>query len=286
MRLTGVSLYSNDVQITEFSFDDHSQRHPYTAKAIIGLDADEIIPKYYGRGSATKTRFFMPAVNNREIVIRIGLNPRLSVWQTYSGLRDDLYRAIASSRDGQVELQFQSGGSVISSIKGFVTKFEAPLFTNSPESQLTIMCDSGVFKSIVPVVVKPASMGTTTLLLSDDESTAPHGLTFEVQFLSNTPYFAIQDTSPIPDWKFKVIPGTIGGLTNFQTGDRLFFTNESNQKSIFMLRGATQYYLADKVELGSIWPVLFPGMNEFTIDDSTGSFQWNALSYYTTYWGV
>jgi len=286
MRITGVCLYSNDVEITEFSFDDHSSNPAYTARAIIGLDADEIIPKFYGRGAATKTKYYSPAINNREIVIRIALNPKASVWETYSGLRDELYRGISSSRDGMIELQFMSGPSVVAAIQGFVTKFEAPLFTAAPEAQLTVLCEDGIFKSLVPVKAKPASLSLTTLLISDDESTSPHGMTFEVQFTATTPYFSIQDTNVVPEWKFKITPGTVGGLTNFQTGDRLFFTNEANEKSVFILRGATQYFLADKVELGSIWPIIFPGTNRYTIDRSTGAFQWNALSYYATYWGV
>lgn len=286
MRITGVCLYSNDVEITDFSFDDHSSRQAYTARAIIGLDAAEIIPKFYGRGAATKTKYYSPAVNKREIVIRIALNPKSSIWETYSGLRDELYKGIAASRDGLVELQFMSGPSVIAAIQGFVTKFEAPLFTSTPEAQLTILCDDGIFKSLVPTVVKPASLSVTAPIISDDESTSPHGMTFEVKFTATTPYFSIQDTNPTPEWKFKIIPGTVGGLTNFQTNDRLFVTNEGNEKSVFILRGSTQYFLADKVELGSIWPVIFPLTNRYTVDVSTGAYTWQSFSYYATYWGI
>jgi len=286
MRITGVCLYANDLEITEFSFDDHSSRQAYTARAIIGLDADEIIQKFYGSGAVTKTKYYAPAINKREIVIRIALNPKSSIWETYSGLRDELYKGISASRDGLVELQFMSGPSVVAAIQGFVTKFEAPLFTAAPEAQLTILCDDGIFKSLVPVKAKPSSLGLTTLLISDDESTSPHGLSFELTFTATTTYFSIQDTNVVPEWKFKITPGLIGGLTGFQTNDRLFLTNENNEKSVFILRGATQYYLSDKVELGSIWPVIFPGTNRYTIDVSTGSYTWTSLSYYATYWGV
>jgi len=286
MRVTGVCLFSNNEEIVEFDFQDHSQKVPYTMRAMIGLDAEEIVPRFYGRGTTTKTRYYSPTIGSREIVIRIVLKPQNGVLETYSSLRDKLYKTISSARDGQVEIRFMSDLYEMASIKGFITKFEAPVFSQVPEVQLTIFCEDGIFKSIKSIKVRAAGLSKTKMIITDTTSTSPHGMTFELKFLTKTPYFSIQDVSVVPEWKFKLIPGTIGGLVDFQVNDRLFFSNEGNEKSVFILRGSTQYYLADKIETGSVWPIIFPGENQYTIDYSTGNFSWTAFSYYATYWGI
>lgn len=286
MRITDIGLYANDIEVTTLSFRDPYSRKPYIAKATLGLDAEEIIPKYYGSGNASRQRFHLPTINDREVVFRIALNPKFNIWETYSGLRDNLYRAIAMSRNGLLELRFMYGPGIIATLEGFITKFEAPLNTPDPEVQLTIMCEEGMLTGVAPVKMKTASLGLTDLVIADNDSTAPHGMSIEVQFTSPTSYFTIEDDGVIPDWSFKVLPDVIGGSSGFQANDRLFMINERREKSIFVLRSATQYFLADKIVYGSIWPIIFSGTNRYKIDVGAGSYQWNGLSYYTTYWGV
>lgn len=293
MKVNRIALWTADKEVVDFPFSPRTDRQAYTAREVIGLDANEIVPKFYGRNANTRARYYLPTIGKREIVIKISLNAKLDVWETYSGLRDVLYKGIASTQDGKMELRFMAGPSVIAKLDGFVTKFEAPLSSAVPDVTMTISCDDGILRSMEPIIkdnYDNSAIGQLKLIIADNDSTAPHGLTFEVQFTDTvvTPFFSIQNKSePAPDWFFRIAPGIIaGGPNGFANGDRLFFTNEGAEKSVFMIRGSTTYYLADRIVAGSIWPVVYPGTNTWVINRSTGTYQWNAISYRTAYWGV
>lgn len=281
MRITSVELYSNNRNAASFSFRDPGAKNPYIVQGIFGLDADEIVPKFYGLSPDGSNKYYDLALSNREIVIRVALNPNVNLKKSYSDLRDDLYRVIASSRTGTIQLRLNNGLATVAAISGLVTKFEAPHFNETPEVQLTIKCSDSMFRSLEPIEVDFSLLDTSTTV-SDLASTAPHGFSFSIKFNADTPSFVMRDAST-PTWLFTVTPGVIGANTGFKNNDELYFSSE-NDKQIYIIRSATTIQLVDKVQIGSIWPMLFPGQNDLEI--ITGNFTWNYLSYYPTYWGV
>src|SRR5215510_8111613 len=138
MRISNITLNANESEICDFGFRDPTTRNQYIAKAIIGLDSDEIVSKFYAFGLDSKNRFYDLAIKEREVVIRIALNPNRVISDTYSDLRDDLYKAISASRTGEVQLYFYSGATLIAELSGFITKFEVPHFSKIAEVQITI----------------------------------------------------------------------------------------------------------------------------------------------------
>jgi hypothetical protein len=49
MKITNIDLLSSDdTLVANFSFRDPGTINPYIVKEIVGLDADEIVPKFYG----------------------------------------------------------------------------------------------------------------------------------------------------------------------------------------------------------------------------------------------
>jgi hypothetical protein len=282
MKLTSIDLYSNDVSVATFSFRDPGSQNPYTAKSIDGLDADVIVPKFYGYNAASTKKFYDLTLGQRDITITIALNPDFSVLKTYSELRDDLYKVISSSRTGIVQLRFKNGATTIAAISGFVTKFESPQFAQTPEVKLTIRCDDPMLKSLTPVSVSPLLLDTS-FQITDIDSTAPHGFQFQLTFNADTLSFVMQD-AVVPEWAFTITPGVIGANTGFKNNDILYFSSENGNKQLYLIRAATAIYIVDKIAIGSTWPVLFPGTNPFEI--TSGAFTWDALTYYKTYWGV
>ena len=281
MRVTNVALYANQEEAVSFSLREFEPTAQYMIRAIVGLDAEEIIPKFYGFGLNTQPRFYDMGMKAREIVIRIVLNPRFNLDESYSDVRDDLYRIISATRSGQVVLHFNSGGTTVAQIAGFITKFEVPHFTALPEVQLTISCNDPMMRAINPVIFEAADLRTTNpLIIADSLSTAPHGFDFNVTFTAVAPSFTVQDDPTNPEWIFKVIPN--GG---FAVGDVLYFSSEYSDKSLYMVRAGATTHLVDKIQPGSIWPIIFPGANEFHFLD-IASFNWNELVYYAAYWGV
>ena len=59
MRITSVDLYSSTgVLIATLSFRDPASTNPYIAKSIGGLDADEIVARFYGVSKASKQKYY------------------------------------------------------------------------------------------------------------------------------------------------------------------------------------------------------------------------------------
>lgn len=278
MKLTAISLFANGSEVAILSFQDPGSTNPYIAKSILGLDADQIVPKFYGH-SGSSSKYYSLELDSRDVVVKIGLNPDYSTLQSYSDLRDALAKAIASSRTGLVQLYFKNGADNVALLSGFITRFDAPLFTKTPEVTLTISCDDPMLRGI-SVVSETFSAGDTTITVNDLVSTAPHGLSFSVLFNATTTAFSIAT----PQWAFTVTPGTIDGDVGFLVGDQLYFINQPDDKQLFVVRGGISLHLADKITPGSVWPILFPGVNDFVI--TTGAFSWLSFTYFAAYWGV
>ncbi len=285
MRVTNVSLYAGTspaaVEAITFSLRESDPSSQYMIRNMIGLDGEELIPRFYGFSLTTKQKFYDFGMKPREIVIRIVLNPRFNLDESYSDVRDTLYRAISTVRTGVVALHFNSGGTTVARIYGFITKFEVAHFNQLPEVQLTIRCDDPMLRAINPVRYVTADLKTTNpIIIPDSLSTAPHGFQMELTFKANAPSFTVQDASLQPEWQFKVIPS--GGFLN---GDILRFSSDYLNKYLFISRGASTIYLVDKIQPESVWPIIFPGATSFHFVD-IASFNWDKIEYYAAYWGV
>jgi hypothetical protein len=278
MKITSVELHpAGSSAVCELSFRDPQALKPYNVRTIVGLDAQDIIPRYYaGSGSLA---FYNFVLEKRDVVFRISLNPNASLGQSFSSLRDDIYKLISSSRTGSVEIRFLNGTTVIATVSGFVQKLEAALFEKQPEVQLTVSCSDPMLRAPDPTIVDVSGLDPSDTTISDILSTAPHGLQFEMEFLADLASFTMEDPNDA-SWSFVVTPS--GG---FLTGYILHFSSETNDKFLYVVRGVDTIYLADAIDTGSVWPIIFPGDNHLSVADPT-SLQWNAISYHPTYWGV
>lgn len=278
MRVTSVELHPSDsADACVLSFRDPKRLNPYNVKTIIGLDADEIVPYSFASTYSPGTKYSELFLQKREIVVRIELNPSFGGGQTYSDLRDDLYRLISSSRTGNIQLQFKNGNDVTAVISGFVKKFESSQFSKTPEAQITIRCDDAMLRAPDPVVVDVVGLDPLATNLNDPLSTAPHGFTFEAEFIDSSLYFHLEDPTD-STWTFDVF-----GL--FQEGDILHFSSVPGDKYLYVVRGLDTIHLVDVITPESVWPIMFPGDNNFDVT-SPFTVQWNAISYYPAYWGV
>lgn len=284
MRVTSVELHPTGSSfVAVLSYRDPGRQNPYNVKSIVGLDADEIVPRYYG-GSGSNA-FYDLALEKREPGFQILLNPSHASGESYSGLRDNLYKMISSSRRGTVEVQFKDGNTVVAVLTGFVIKFEAALFDKEPGVLLVLKCLDPQLKAPDRVSVDVAALDPSLTVINDPMSTAPHGFTFVATFAQARSGFKIHNPADTT-WSFEIIPS--GG---FLAGDALHFSSESKNKELYLVRGGVTTHLADKITPGSMWPILFPGDNTFAVDGVTvvggvRSLSWNSITHYPTYWGV
>lgn len=280
MKITSVEVRpENSSEAIVMSFRDPQRLNPYNIKAIDGLDADEIISRFYrGSGNPNK-KFYNLSIEKRSVSFRVQFNPNFEINQNYSDLRDDLYRIIASSRTGLITLHFKNGTSIVAVLSGFVTKMESPQFTKEPEAQFTIRCIDPLLKSPDPFYIDPAGLDEENFIITDSYSTAPHGFKMEVVFRSSLDRFSITDDSD-PSWEFSVEPES-----PFEVDDVLYFSSELNNKYLFITRGEDIIFLGDRVVYDSVWPLIFPKDNHFNLYEG-GYIDMQSLSYYLTYWGV
>lgn len=281
MKVTSVDIYIADSNLAaSFSFRDPTSQNAYIAKEISGLDADEILPKFYGVDLGSRKQYDL-LLGKRDIVIKIGLNPDYSLGQTYPGLRDDLYKVISSSRTGLIEIQFKNGATVKAAISGFVTKFETLTFTKTPEIQMTVSCNDSMLRAVEGINVDIEDLDADEFVVTDTESTAPHGFSFGVIFTDTVDTFTVQDVEPA-NWMFEV--GLTGSpLEEFVDGDELHFSSEANSRYLYIVRDLEITHLIDRIFPTSVWPILFPGTNNFKF---SGSLNLDYITYFPTYWGV
>lgn len=277
MKLTSVELHpSGSSNVCELSFQDPRRVNPFNIRTITGLDADEIVARYYGGVGESAPKFYNLSLESRTIVVRIELNPSLKDGETYSDLRDELYRLIASSRTGVVQLRFKNGDDTIAAISGFVSKFEASHFAKNPEAQLSINCVDPILRALEPVVINASELDPAQTIIVDAESTAPHGFKFAIAFTDAVPLFSIGDV----DWDFEIAyPG------GFLTGDVLHYSNEQDSKYLYLVRDFVTTHLADRITPNSVWPIIFPGENTLSCGNPT-RLDWISVSHYPAYWGV
>lgn len=274
MKLTSVELHPDgSSDFVSLSFKDPTRQLPYNIKSIAGLDADNIIYRRYS------DNFNAPSLESRNVVLRFGLNPKFSLGESFATLRDRIYKMIAASRTGLVQVQFKNESVVVGAVSGFVTKLEAPHFERDQEIILTINCEDPIIRAIAPVEVDVTDLDPANTVITDSLSTAPHGFKFELEFVNPYSQFSINDPDDGAPG-FIVIP--VGG---FLAGDVLNFSSEHNDVYIYVVRAGNEIHLADVIVSGSVWPIIFPGENNFVVDGAA-NVEWVSISHYPTYWGV
>ena len=281
MRATSVSLFANEEEAIRFDLRNVESRSRYMVKAMVGLDVDDITHRFYGFSKDGTKKFYNPKLKPRDVVMRVVLNPRYALNESHSEIRDELYRTISATRTGEISLEFNTSGSTIARLYGHITKFEVPYFSKVPELQMTIRANDPMFRGINPVVMTPEELGTTTTIeVGDGLSTAPHGFKTSVTLTSTLSDFVIRDRASNPEWDFVVSPAT-----NFLAGDVLHFSSEFNNTYFYMVRSGVTTHLLDKVQPGSVWPIIFPRFNQFYLPGAA-AFDFGNLEFYPAYWGI
>lgn len=283
MRVTDIELSYGEVNFLDVGVQNVSTNARFLVKAMVGLDADEIVNKFYGFSKTSGKRQYSFSLPKREVVMRIVLNPEYQNNETISDIRDRLYRTISADRTGIITMLFKAAGASVATLDGFVTKFEVPHFSKEPELQITIKCDDPLLRAVGPVINDVDDLPTTpNFVLTDTVSTAPHGfeMLMTAQVANNT--FVMRDQENSPEFEF-----ALSGYTIPQ-GDQLRVSSIYGDKVVehIPVGGGDPVPLLDRVVVGSFWPLIFPGSNYFWIENFNTNWTWDHVTYYPTFWGV
>lgn len=293
MIINAIQLWSavessgTDVSFAELSLDKADLTESYIVEKILGLDADTIIPKFYGNYSDDE--FYEMSMPPRDVNLKIQLNPQYSEGETPSSLRDALYRAISYSRTGLVHLRLMLGAVQVAYIQGFIKKLESDIFTANPNVEMIVECGFPFLRSptYTDIAGDPGVTPPNPTLI-DSLSTAPHGFVMELQFTATVATsFTIQGKSGTVEWPFKILRPD---GDPFVSGDRLYLSSERDNKYLYMVPNGSDpgegddVLLVDSIDINPIWPIIFPGENQLGF--STSNVLINSLTFKHHYWGV
>lgn len=293
MRVSEVSLSAGDSRILNFSLNKPRDDDRYYIRTMIGMDADEIVSRFNRFGLYSGQPLVTQTIVDRTIVLRVVLNPEWRLSEDYSTLRDHIYRGISKSRSGTVTVRLMDTGVSVAEIEGVITKVEVPIFSSTPELQVTIKCPDAMlvapnYQDIDPSIFVSASAGEHFAgSVTDTQSTAPHGLVMSAELTGAAKSaFYIQDNDPSnvsPEWHFRI-------EYPFLTNDVLTVDTQTRLRAAYITRGAQRIDLMHSITLDSIWPLIYPGRNPIAIafTDNVTHDDWTLLDFHhhATYWGI
>lgn len=279
MDVTSIVLSKSTVSgltsVATFSVDNALYSDSYILKKIDGLDADDIQPQLYGKSANSSAKYFNMRLKSRDIVLQIILNPNYSAGQTPGVLRDTLYRTISAYRTSMLDIGFFLNATELAQISGYVTKFETDLNSQTPTVKITLNCPYPYLRSRNRVIQNMSGISTVTPTFTDNVSSAPHGLRMTLTWTGSgvQPVWRHIDN----DWFFQI-------KYVFTTNDVLQLSTEEDNKYVFVQRAGVTTNLAANIAAGSVWPIIFPGANQWLVTSSNYTF--TSVDFYTTYWGV
>lgn len=253
----------------ELPLTNISYNSPYIVKSITGLEAPDLSDFETERNAHNN----FGALTERAISALIVLNPANSEGKTVSELRDHLYRFISSVGKFGVEVQLMDGDNHIASVRGRFTGLETDLFSNTSQAVVTIVCPNPIFAATEPEEFLFSSN------YDDGKSTAPRGLMFAVNILEEASEFILTSYSELAVHSFKI-------NQNFEAESAIVVSSiYGNIFAYYTTDGVSYESVVNRIPKDSVFPALYPGINNFEIDDSSNFEVAQALQY-PSYWGV
>lgn len=257
--------------VIDFNLDPSAGENGYVLKEALGLDPPNLSSVV--EGFDTYGNPVMGSTpDKRQIVFKIGLNPRLG--QSYGSLRDALYKYI--NRTVLVDLMADS--LIVAQASGFIQIVESVHFSNQPDVQMTVECEDGEFVAPLAVDIPFANLNTLTPIINYEDGTAPTG--FELQFTVTANHTGFSITSPGNNYN------AFSTTFPFLTGDVVTISTQQRDKRLTVLRSSVLYDIAGYINAGAVWPKLYPGVNSFTWDFAVAWRTWISATYVPRYWGV
>ena len=215
--------------------------------------------------------------DSREITFNVVLQKAYAT-ASIESRRQWLYRWFVPNQ----ELVLQFDDSMIGSVQisGRVETIEAPMFSEHPFVNVSIVCDKPDFVSIVKSEQTAFFNETLTL---EYEGTVPTGIDFEVlSWTSASTNTQLSNRPGIGLAQAMIFPGSIDASRYLQIST----TPREKQIRLRRSNGIIDPGLS-RLSTDSKWITLFPGINSFTATTKTAaSTKSYRLSYFTRYGGL
>lgn len=264
-------------------FDDISTG--FIVKEIEGLDPVKATLTSSTFATLDGEQYNSSRLETRNIVLHLELKPDYA-HGSVKDLRDQLYKFFMPK--SKVTFDFNMFDKFTSdidlqnfdvTIDGRVESFTAPLFTNDPSVDISIICYDPDFSAVASIVASGnTTSGTTTKTITYDGS-VDSSLIFKLSPLRSVSSLVITETCPdgtVLSQEFDIA---------MVSGDILTVSNISGEKSVILTHSAFDTHVLWAMTIDSDWLTLQPGDNVFTVF-ATGAVIPYTMEYVEKYGGL
>ena len=280
--LTQLEAYSSweSAPVLPLSDNGREETDLIQIRNITGLDPVKAAINTSPFGSVDGVAFTGANVTTgRNIVLTLRPNPDWNTW-SYEGLRRLLYSYFMPKL--LVRLLFRSNDIPPVEIYGYVEDVSVTQFSSDVEIQVSIICPDPYFTAVSPTIVTgPSSDGSNPLDVPYNGSVEA-GINVEVtRFADPAPTFiAVQIGEAVISY-FRVaatVSSTMYFLMNSVAGSK-YARNVTWNTGVIT-------NLLPKLQVGSQWPTMKPGVNDFSVITDTPGNQEFQLTYFERYGGL
>lgn len=222
------------------------------------------------------------SIGKRNIVLTLGLSPDW-VDQTMSSLRLLLYAYFLPQ--AWTKLRFTSDHLPVVEIEGVVESFEPNIFSQDPEIAISILCPKPDFIEPFATIYTGVVDDGTTELEFEYTGTVETGFELRIDRSVDNPSYSgdlvIVNQAQAAPQSF-VAEGVIVDTTKYFKLSSV--RNAKRVQSIAVADGAVTNLLA-KMTTDSVWPVLQPGTNVFSVAAAEDGQVWT-LAYFNRHGGL
>jgi hypothetical protein len=211
-------------------------------------------------------------LDDRNIVLTLGLNPDWVDWD-YSKLRNLVNQYFMTK--SIVRLVFDTDEYPEVEITGHVETCVQNPFTKDPEIQVSIICPDPLFvaSGVTTILQNP---NTETPLNIDYPGTVAAGFKLDILYVSgsNPTQVVIHDSAGAMTINDAPVISPTSYLEVYSVPGARYIKKNGTGANIF-----------NKMADGSIWPMLYPGENQFYIITNNGVQQWG-MTYNALFGGI
>lgn len=285
MGITKMELFSANPSAPELALGGFMPSNdPVQVLDIQGLGPvkaeTESTPFATGRGELYQGS----SIGKRNIVMTLGLNPDWAT-QTMATLRQLLYAYLLPGVYSK--LRFFSDYLPTVDIEGIVESFEPNIFSQDPQIQVSVLCHKPDFQDVDATVYTGVVDDGSIELEFDYIGNIATGFELRIdRTVANPSYTGSVTVSvaspvePLPQ-VITIDPVTINTVDYFKLSTR---SQLKRVQSIDIADGSTANKL-DKMTAGSVWPVLHPGQNIFSVAAEENDQVWT-LAYFNRFAGL
>lgn len=269
--LTRVDVSTPQGDLLSFQLDDDTSG--FIVKNIDGLDPVKATLTSSNFAGVDGAQYQSSRRETRNILIKLGLEPD-PLTDTVRGLRNRLYGFFMPK--AKVDLKFYDDEGITATISGVVEDAPTPLFTETPEMVVSIICFEPDFLDTVPGHFDGTSVSSDSMSIISYPGTSETGTIVTLNVNRSMSDFTIYHQPPNDNLR------QLDFSASLLSGDVLTISSVKGDKGIILNRGGTESSLLYGMSPQSSWIELMPGVNHIRLY-ATGAGVPYTIDYTTRY---